>query len=108
MAAALSEQRAATDSRLELMRRLGSQLEAEYARWQSLSRRIDLYERRILTQSKDQANAALVAYQSESSDFADVMRSSIDELDTRLDYMRLQTERAQSYAVLANLGGLPR
>ena len=36
------------------------------------------------------------------------MRGFIDELNTRLDHIRLQTERAQSYAVLANLGGLPR
>lgn len=108
LAAALGEQRAATESKNELLRRLNSQLEAEYARWQSLSRRIDLYEKSILTQAKEQSNAALVAYQSESSDFSDVMRSSIDEIDIRLDYMRLQTERAQSYAVLANLGGLPR
>ncbi|HNP64203.1 MAG TPA: TolC family protein [Woeseiaceae bacterium] len=108
LAAALSERRAATESKDELLRRLGSQLDAEYARWHDLSRRVDLYERLILTQAKDQANAALAAYQSEASDFADVMRGFIDELNTRLDHIRLQTERAQSYAVLANLGGLPR
>ena len=108
LAAALSERRAATESRDQLLRRLSSQLEAEYGRWQELSRRVDLYERLILTQAEDQANAALAAYQSEASDFADVMRGFIDELDTRLDHIRLQTERAQSYAVLANLGGLPR
>ena len=108
LAAALSERRAATESKDELQRRLSSQLDAEYARWQQLSRRVDLYERLILTQAKDQANAALAAYQSEASDFADVMRGFIDELNTRLDHIRLQTERAQSYAVLANLGGIPR
>ncbi|HNP35832.1 MAG TPA: TolC family protein [Woeseiaceae bacterium] len=108
LAAALSERRAATESKEQLLRRLSSQLDAEYARWQELSRRVDLYERLILTQAKDQANAALAAYQSEASDFADVMRGFIDELNTRLDHIRLQTERAQSYAVLANLGGLPR
>lgn len=108
LAAALSERRAATESKDQLLRRLSSQLDAEYARWQELSRRVDLYERLILTQAEDQANAALAAYQSEASDFADVMRGFIDELNTRLDHIRLQTERAQSYAVLANLGGLPR
>lgn len=108
LAAALSERRAATESKDQLLRRLSSQLDAEYARWQELSRRVDLYERLILTQAQDQANAALAAYQSQASDFADVMRGFIDELDTRLDHIRLQTERAQSYAVLANLGGLPR
>jgi len=36
------------------------------------------------------------------------MRGYVDDLNTRLDYIRLQVERAQSYAVLANLGGIPR
>lgn len=108
LSAALSERRAATESKDELLRRLSSQLDAEYARWQDISRRVDLYERLILTQAEDQAKAALAAYQSEAGDFADVMRGFIDDLNTRLDHIRLQVERAQSYAVLANLGGLPR
>ncbi|MBT8092493.1 MAG: TolC family protein [Gammaproteobacteria bacterium] len=108
LAAALSERRAAADSREEVRRRLASQLHAAYTQWQELSRRVDLYERLILVQAEDQANAALAAYQSETGDFADVMRGFIDNLTTRLDHIRLQTERAQSYAVLANLGGIPR
>ena len=108
LAAALSERRAADESKHQLLRSLTSQLDAEYARWQGLSSRVDLYERSILGQTNAQANAALAAYQSESGDFADVMHGFIDDLNTRLDYIRLQIERAQSYAVLANLGGLPR
>ncbi len=108
LAAALSERRAADESREELRRRLFSRLDAEYARWQDLSRRIALYERLILNQAEDKAQASLSAYQSEAGDFADVMRGYIDDLNTRLDYVRLQVERVQSYAVLANLGGLPR
>jgi len=108
LAAALSERRAALETKDELLRRLNRQLEAEYARWRELTRRVGLYEARILGQAEDQANAALAAYQSEAGDFADVMRGFIDDLDTRLDHIRLQIERAQTYAVLANLGDLPR
>jgi len=108
LAAALSERRAADESKEQLLRRLLSQLDAEFARWEDVSRRVDLYESLILIQAEDQAAAALAAYQSEAGDFADVMRGFIDELNTRLDHIRLQVERAQSYAVLANLGGLPR
>ncbi len=108
LAAALSERRAADESREELLRRLSSRLDAEYALWQDLSRRIDLYDRLILNQAEDKAQASLSAYQSEAGDFADVMRGYIDDLNTRLAYIRLQVERVQSYAVLANLGGLPR
>lgn len=106
LAAALSERRAATESRAELKARLRSELDAEYARWTDLARRLALYESRILGQSEGQARAALLAYQSDAGDFADVMRSHIDDLNTRLDHIRLQVERAQSYAILANLGGL--
>ncbi len=108
LAAALSERRAANESKDALLRRLSSQLDSEYARWTDLSRRIDLYERLILNQAKEQANAALAAYQSEAGDFSDVMRGYVDDLNTRLDHVRLQIDQAQSYAVLANLGGIPR
>lgn len=106
--AALSERRAANQSREELLRRLTSQLASEYVRWQDLGRRLDLHERLILSVSADNARAALAAYQSEVGDFADVMRGYVDDLNTRLDYIRLKVERAQSFAMLANLGGIPR
>jgi outer membrane protein TolC len=108
LAAALSQRRAANSSKEERYRRLNSRLEAEYARWSELDRRIELYEQRILTLARDNAQAALVAYQSDAADFADVMRSYIDDLNTKVDHIRLLIEQAQSYATIANLGGLPR
>lgn len=108
LGAALSQRRAADQSRQELQRRLGSQLKSEYVRWQELGRRLNLYENLILGVSAANANAALAAYQSDTGDFADAMRGYVDDLNTRIDYIRLQVERAQSYAVLANLGGIPR
>jgi len=106
--AALNQRRAADQSREELLRRLDSQLDAEYVRWQDLGKRLDLYEESILGVSADNATAALTAYQSDTGDFADAMRGYVDDLNTRLEYIRLQVERAQSYAVLANLGGISR
>ncbi len=106
--AALNQRRAADQSREELLRRLNSQLAAEYVRWQGLGKRLDLYEESILGVSADNASAALAAYQSDTGDFADAMRGYVDDLNTRLEYIRLQVERNQSYAVLANLGGISR
>jgi len=108
LAAALSERSAAKYSRTALQKQLQSELDGEYARWQDLSRRLELYESRILQQSQGQAQAALLAYQSDTADFADVMRGYIEDLNTRIEHIRLQVERAQSYAVLANLGGLDK
>jgi len=106
--AALSQRRAADQSREELLRRLNSQLDSEYVHWEELGSRLALYEESILGVSADNASAALAAYQSDTGDFADVMRGYVDDLNTRLEYVRLQVERAQSYAMLANLGGFPR
>jgi hypothetical protein len=83
-----------------------SQLRAEYVRWSDLTRRLELYDTRILAQSEAQAQSALLAYQSDTGNFSDVMRGYIDNLNTRLDHVRLQVARDQSYAMLANLGGL--
>ena len=106
LAAALGSRRAAIESEAELMARLLSELDAEYARWTDLTRRLGLYETQILDQSKRQAQAALLAYQSDTGNFSDVMRGFIDDLNTRIEHVRLQVQRAQSYAALANLGGL--
>jgi len=108
LASALRERSASQYEKTELQRRLTSQLNSEYARWQDLNRRVALFESTILDLSESQAQAALLAYQSDAGDFADVMRGYVDDLNTRLDHVRLQVERAQSYAALASLGGLPR
>jgi outer membrane protein TolC len=108
LSAALQERRAAESSREQTLRALRSQLAAEHARWKDLTRRLSLYDTRILSLAAINAEASMLAYQSDRGDFADVMRAYIDDLNTRIDHIRLQVERAQSYAVLANLGGIPR
>jgi outer membrane protein TolC len=104
--AALQERRAAEQSRAELLRRLSSELQREYDRSQLLAQRIAGYEQRILVQADERAQASLAAYQSDDGQLDEVLRGYIDQLETRLAHLRLQVERAQSFAVLANLGGL--
>ena len=106
LSAALQDRSAARSSKLRLERELGRQLNAEQAQWQELTRRLALYDAQILNQARGQADAALLAYQSDAGDFADVMRASIGYLNTRIEHLRLSVDRAQSYAVLANLAGL--
>jgi outer membrane protein TolC len=108
LSAALQDRSASVADKERLLRSLESRLAAEYARWQELSRRLALYEERILVQARDHAQASLLAYQNDRGNFADVMRGYIDDLNTRIDYVRLNVEREQAYAVLANLGGIPR
>jgi outer membrane protein TolC len=108
LAAALSARRGAVSGKERTAAELRSQLSIEYSRWTELTRRLALYEEDILDLSIGRAEAAMLAYQSDAGDFSDVMLGQIDYLNTRLDYLRLQVERAQTYAALANLGGLPR
>jgi outer membrane protein TolC len=106
LAAALGDRSAARQSQAEITARLRSALDAEVARWNDLTQRLALYETQILEQSKGQVQAALLAYQSDNGDFSDVMRGYIDDLNARLEHISLQVQRSQSYAKLANLGGL--
>jgi len=106
LSAALQERSAARSIKERTLRTLQSRLAAEHARWQDLTRRLSLYDTRILGQAEDNATASMLAYQSDKGDFAEVMRAYVDDLNTRIDHIRLQVERAQSYAALANLGGL--
>jgi len=108
LSAALQERSAAKSSRERTLRVLKRQLATEYSRWQELTRRLSLYDTRILDQAKENAAASMLAYRSDKGDFAEVMRAYVDDLNTRIDHIRLQVERAQSYAALASLGGLPR
>jgi hypothetical protein len=108
LAAAFSERRAAEAQREELLRQLRAGLDAEYSQWTELSRRIELYDERILTQAADNARASLVAYQSDAADFANVMRAYIDDLNARVELTRLEVERAKSYAALDSIGGISR
>lgn len=106
LSAALSERSAAKSSRERILRTLHSQLTAEHVTWIDLTRRLALYDSRILGLARDRAEASLLAYQSDKGDFTDVMRGYIDDLKTRIEHVRLRVERAKTYAVLANLGGL--
>jgi len=108
LSVALQERSAARSSRERTLRTLQSKLAAEHSRWRDLTRRLSLYDSRILDQAESNAEASMLAYQSDKGDFADVMRAYVDDLNTRIDHIRLQVERAQSYAALANLGGLSR
>lgn len=107
LSAARHNHDASVNDRSVLQRDLMRQLEAAFARWQQLQYRIGLYDKTIIGQSRIQAQATLQAYQNDTGDFADVMRATISDLNTRLDFIRLQTDRAKIYAQLDYLAGQP-
>lgn len=108
LAAALAERSAARSSRQRLLAEFDSALLAEHARFSEYTRRVNLYKSDILKTSEASADAALLAYRNDAADVADVLRGALENLNAQLDYVKLRVERAKSFAVLANLGGLPR
>ncbi len=106
LSAALRERSATRASRQRLQSELVRRLDAGYAEWRQLERRLHLYDTKILVQAREQADSSLTAYQSDAGDFADVMRAYIGYLNTRIEHVRLKVDQAQAYVLLANLGGL--
>lgn len=106
VAAAVSDQAAAAAEWRNEFLAMRRELVAAFARWEQVGERIALYERDVIPQAEAQAEAALLAYQNDTGDFADVMRGHITLLDAHLEKLRLQTERNKAWARLDYLGGI--
>ncbi|MEX2489132.1 MAG: TolC family protein [Pseudomonadales bacterium] len=91
---------AALDQRLDLLKELRARLDEELIRLDRLNSRLRLHESMILPQSREQAEAALMGYKAERSDFTEVMRAHIDLLESILEYRRIQTDRLKSIAAI--------
>jgi outer membrane protein TolC len=70
------------------------------AQWQQMHQRRNLFETSLLRQSRAQATAALNAYQSDATDFAEVMRAFLGDQQMQLDYEYL---RVREQSLLAEL-----
>lgn len=80
-------------------------LMSEYATWQTLTLREQQYQRHLLPEAKQNAKAALRAYQSATADLTTVLRANSLALTTQLQYLRIQVDRAKAQAALRYLGG---
>lgn len=96
-------EQASVDDRLERLRALLSVLEGELRRWSRLQERKELFVDLILPQAAEQAEAALLSYESDTGDFSEVMRARIFDLDARLDYELVVSEQLKSLAMLRYL-----
>lgn len=103
VAAASGQFNAGLDRRLDMIKGLNARLDAELATLEKLNNRISLYENMILPQSRQQAQAALMAYKAEQSDFSEVMRSHIAQLESVLQLQRLSTDRLKAIASIRYL-----
>lgn len=98
VAAAQIRQIAKQDEKLERIRKLAAELSGLTTTWWRLKEREELHRNLILPQSKDQAAIALLAYEADTSDFAEVMRARITDLETRINYEKIVSNAAKTLA----------
>lgn len=81
-------------------------LNEQYATWQRLSQRDTLYTQQLMPEAHQNAKAALLAYQSATTDLATVLRAYSNERDIELEQLDVQIEREKVRASLLYLEGL--
>ncbi|WP_297528755.1 TolC family protein [Thiohalobacter sp.] len=92
-------------SREDLLRDLTRRLEAVWAEWQRLDERVQLYDRKVVPEAIQNAEASLTAYQNDVTDFTGLMRARLTELDSRLMALKLRVDRARAAVRLLYLKG---
>lgn len=103
VAAMNSQLNAAMDDRTDMLAAMAAKLDVTLVRFDRLNDRISLHGSTIVPQSQEQAQAALMAYQADRADFAEVMRAYIGVLESKLKLRRLQTDRLEAIATAWNL-----
>lgn len=93
--------------RMTLLRDLKRQLDQELDNWQRLNERIVLYRQVVGNRARETAEASITTYANSQTDFAELIRSQLAELDVELKLAELETKAAQSWARLAWLTGDP-
>ncbi len=84
---------------------LRKKLQVFRADWERLKERVSLYQTVVLARAKDTTQATLSSYQSGVSDFPELIRSRLGELDAELKLLRLQTNRLKAQSQLLFLEG---
>lgn len=99
------EMNAADDAVKNAQRELQRILDVSYANWVRLGERLAFYKKRVLPQASQFSEASRKAYQSRVSDFSELVRARVRELDANLQYLRLRVDRAKAHYDLQYLAG---
>ncbi|MDX1812669.1 MAG: TolC family protein, partial [Gammaproteobacteria bacterium] len=99
------EVNAASDAVEAQRRELTRIFESAYANWVRLGERMDYYEKTVLPQAAQFAEASRKSYQSRVSDFSELVRARLRQLDSNLQALRLRVERAKAHYDLQYIAG---
>jgi len=80
-------------------------LQTQYSTWKRLHERETLYKKQLIPELRQNAQAALKAFQNAKGELGMVLRIYSSELTTQLEYTQLQVDRAKSRAILLYLEG---
>jgi len=99
------ELNAASDAVDVKRRELLRTLDAAYANWFRLGQRLEFYKSTVLPQSSQYAEASRKAYQSHVSDFSELIRARLRQLDSNLATLRIRVDRAKYHYELQYIVG---
>lgn len=86
-------------------RDLKEMLLGSYATWTQLTRREALFAKQLMPEATQNAKAALLAYQSATTDMTTVLRAYTGQLDIKLEQLRVQVEQRKTRVALLYLQG---
>lgn len=87
------------------LRELQIMLEEQYRRWRRLNELLQRFEKELLPYASQYSQATLNSYQSAIVEFDTLVEARVQELDTKLEALRLQVDRAKAQAALNYLAG---
>lgn len=82
------------------------ELNTQYAIWNSLTKRENLYRHHLTLESRQNSKSALLAYQDATTDLNTVLRAYSNALIIHLEQIQIQVERVKARAALLYLQGV--
>lgn len=82
--------------KLAAIKSMYANLSAEFAHLKGLASRQDLYQKQLLSQSNQQAEATLAAYTNDDGDFSEVVRAKIARLNVQLAALKIDVDLLKS------------
>ncbi|MGH1484733.1 MAG: TolC family protein [Cellvibrionaceae bacterium] len=98
--ATIAETEASKTEKWQLLRSFVAKTNQAKAKLQRLEQRQQLYQTRLLKEIHEQVEASLTAYTNDNTDFNQVVRARITELNSRIDALSIDIDRLQAIAQL--------
>ncbi|MDH5230785.1 MAG: TolC family protein [Gammaproteobacteria bacterium] len=99
------ELNAASDAINNQRRELQQILDTSYANWVRLGERMEFYQKTVLLQAAQFSETSRKAYQSRVSDFSELVKARLGELNNNLQALKIRTDRAKAHYDLQYIAG---